>query len=132
MQVTRKVLLLGTAIVLAMLVALAVGLSASWQMAIRNAKAGCDGGLGIQPGHLPVEPSVVTSVQLTVLGSADHSHRWSLLDAYQPVWVIGMEGKFPLTGGPPAIPPNPNPTYWYACRSIVDALTGQVRSLPVE
>ena len=48
------------------------------------------------------------------------------------VWVVDMKGKWMLVGGPPPEPENPGPFYWDKCTIMIDALTGAVKSTPIE
>jgi len=48
-----------------------------------------------------------------------------------PVWLVTMEGKWTIFGGPLPAPdqPGPEPTYFNKCMAIMDIFTGQAMSV---
>ena len=109
--------------------AFAVGLYFTQQrIASQKAIETCNPVYGLQPVQ---EPSEV----LTYLTTYDNAFLSSGYPPYskRPVWVVAMKGKWLLVGGPVLDPTsNPEPSYWDECTIIVDVLTGEVLSTPIE
>jgi len=97
------------------------------EQAIQNAIQACDRGYGLQPVEQPTE----FHTELTTYGKAV-SDPLSPPDRETPVWVVTMKGRWMLVGGPPPAEDNPGPFYWDECTIVINAVTGESLSMPIE
>lgn len=97
------------------------------EQAIQNAIQACNPGYGLQP----MEQPTAFEAELTTWGRADNYKQNP--DPERPVWVVRMEGRWLLVGGPvPVDQSNAEPSYWNECTIIIDARTGESLSTPIE
>ena len=86
------------------------------QSAIQSAIEACNPAYGLQPVEQPTESQAHLAI-----------YRGSL------VWIVDMKGKWILVGGPQPDPTgNFEPSYWDECTIIIDVLTEDVLSTPIE